>query len=124
MDILPVFRIRTAGYDATQVRIRLYRNPDGLTIEEYDSSTWDAEMILSYIPANATVTLDSITQRATANYAGRRDIPADHLLYGSLGGTVTWPTLTCGDGYLVSWDIPVETPAGNISMEMDLVQRM
>lgn len=123
-ETLPTVTVQSAQSDIGQVRVRFYRNPDNLPAETFDSSTWDGELILSYVPPSATITLDAIAQRATADVAGRTDVPADHLLYGTGGGVVTWPILSCGDAYLMSWDIPTETPSGNVSVQLELTQRM
>nr|DAQ47246.1 MAG TPA: tail protein [Caudoviricetes sp.] len=123
-ETLPTIRITTATADVGQVRLRFYRNPDGLPIEEYDATRWDAELILSYAPPAATITLDGISQSAKADVAGRTGVSADHLLYGSNGGVVTWPVLSCGDAYLMSWDIPISVPSGNVSMNLELTQRV
>ncbi len=123
-ETLPTIRITTATADVGQVRLRFYRNPDGLPVEEYDAARWDAELILRYAPPAATITLDGISQSANADVAGRTGISADHLLYGSNGGVVTWPVLSCGDAYLMSWDIPISVPSGNVSVNLELTQRM
>ena len=123
-ETLPTIRITTATADVGQVRLRFYRNPDGLPIEKYDATRWDGELILSYAPPAATITLDGISQSATADVAGRTGVSADHLLYGSNGGVVTWPVLSCGDAYLMSWDIPISVPSGNLSVNLELTQRM
>lgn len=123
-ETLPTIRITTATADVGQVRLRFYRNPDGLPIEKYDATRWDGELILSYAPPAATITLDGISQSAKADVAGRTDVSADHLLYGSNGGAVTWPVLSCGDAYLMSWDIPISVPSGNLSVNLELTQRM
>ena len=123
-ETLPTIRITTATADVGQVRLRFYRNPDGLPIEGYDATRWDGELILSYAPPAATITLDGISQSATADVAGRTGVSADHLLYGSNGGVVTWPVLSCGDAYLMSWDIPISVPSGNLSVNLELTQRM
>lgn len=123
-ETLPTIRITTATADVGQVRLRFYRNPDGLPIEKYDATRWDGELILSYAPPAATITLDGISQSAKADVAGRTDVSADHLLYGSNGGVVTWPVLSCGDAYLMSWDIPISVPSGNLSVNLELTQRM
>lgn len=123
-ETLPTIRITTATADVGQVRLRFYRNPDGLPIEKYDATRWDGELILSYAPPAATITLDGISQSAKADVAGRTDVSADHLLYGSNGGVVTWPVLSCGDAYLMSWDVPISVPSGNLSVNLELTQRM
>lgn len=124
MDVLPTITLQSAGYDASQVRIRFYRNPDALAPEQFDASTWESELILSYMPANATVVIDGISETATAETGGRTGVPADHLLYGTEGGVVSWPVLSCGEAYLVSWDIPLDLPTGNLSLALELTQRM
>lgn len=124
MDVLPTMTLQSAGYDSSQVRIRFYRNPEALVPEQFDASIWDSELILSYMPANATVVLDAISQSATADVAGRTGVDAGHLLYGTRGGVVSWPVLSCGDAYLVSWDIPLSLPTGNLSLALELTQRM
>lgn len=123
-ETLPTIRIATATADVGQVRLRFYRNPDNLPVEEYDATRWDGELILSYAPPGATITLDGVSQSATADIAGRTGVSADHLLYGSSGGVVTWPVLSCGDAYLMSWDIPISVPTGNLSVNLELTQRM
>ena len=123
-ETLPTIRITTATADVGQVRLRFYRNPDGLPVEAYDATRWDAELILSYAPPAATITLDGISQSAKADVAGRTGVSADHLLYGSNGGVVTWPVLSCGDAYLMSWDVPISVPSGNVSVNLELTQRM
>lgn len=122
---VPSLIIHTAGAAERQVRIRFYANPDDLEASGLDTTTgWDAELILTYIPPNADITLDGVTQRVWAEVAGAAPRTADQLLYGTGGTPATWPVLRCGIGYVVTLDTPLEAPAGNLSTRVLLTQRV
>lgn len=124
LAVVPTIELSTLGAAATQVRVRFYRNPTGGPISSFtDWDDWESELYLSYMPPNAVVTLDGITQAATADVSGHTGVPMDHLMYGSDGGVVTWPLLTCGDAYIMTVDTPIDLPPGGLSVAVDLRQR-
>ena len=109
LAIIPTIFLSTLGAPATQVRIRFFPNPDGLPVTQFDGwDSWDGELYLSYMPANARVTLDGITRRAYADVPGHENVSMDHLLYGSNGGVVSWPLLSCGSDYIMTIDTPLD----------------
>lgn len=124
LDLVPTIAITTGPLAARQVRIRVYRNPDGVAPEDFDASTWEAEQIVSYIPPTTVLTIDGVAQRVWAEVNGADAIAADRLLYGTGGGPATWPVLSCGTAYLLSFDVPLDAPAGNISVDVALTTRM
>lgn len=121
---LPTLTLNTGSFAERQVRIRVYANPLDLSPELVDVTTWEAEMILSYIPKNTEIVLDGVTERVWANLSDGRTIPADQLLYGTGGVPATWPELRCGIGYVVTLDVPLEAPSGNLDTSVILTQRM
>lgn len=121
---LPTLVLMTGDTAERQVRIRYYPNPDNLAPELLDMATWEAEQILTYIPPDSVVTLDGVTQLVWAEVAGSDPIPADKLLYGTGGLPAIWPVLSCGSGYVVTLDVPLDAPAGNLSTEIFITQRM
>ena len=124
LDVVPTVYLSTLGAAATQVRVRFYRNPDALPPTQYENwDVWDIELYLSYMPANATVELDGITQSAIGVLQGRTNVPMSHLLYGTNGGVVTWPTLSCGDAYIMTVDTPLELAAGGLQVVVETRQR-
>lgn len=123
MDVLPTLYITTNAAAARQVRIRVYANPTGAGPETFDATEWDSEQILSYVPPQTTITLDGTRERATARVNGRDPVDAGRLLYGSNGTPPTWPVLSCGTGYLLSFDVPLDAPVGNETIAIDLTQR-
>lgn len=121
---LPTLVLRTGSVAERQVRIRFYPNPDGVAPEAVDTRVWEAEMILTYIPPNTVITLDSVTRRVRAEVGGTDPISANHLLYGTNGTPATWPELRCGIGYLVTLDVPTDAPSGNMTADLILTQRV
>jgi hypothetical protein len=121
---LPTLILSTAGDEARQARIRIYPNPDALDPDDIDDASYDSELIVSYMPPNTDMTLDSPMQRAYASVAGSATIPADHLLYGTGGTPPVWPELGCGQAYIVSFDVPVTAPIGNFSTRVLLTRKI
>jgi len=106
------------------VRIRFYENPDQLDQSAIDVSSWVAEQIISYMPSYTVLTLDGVSQRVWAEVEGGAARPADKLLYGTGGTPATWPHLSCGQGYFISFDVPLDTLVGNPTVEIALTERM
>lgn len=123
-ELVPAIRIITGSADARQVRVRAYENPDALPPAGFPGTEWISEQTISYIPPRTMMTLDSMSERASAFVDGDGPLPANHLLYGRDSGPATWPTFSCGYGYLLSFDVPLEAPVGAISFEVDVTVRM
>lgn len=121
---LPTLVLATQSSAERQVRIRYYPNPAGSTPEAVVQEGWEAEQILTYIPPNTEITLDGVIQRVSASVAGAAPIPANRLLYGTGGVPATWPELRCGVGYVVTLDVPLDAPAGNLTSRVIVTQRM
>lgn len=120
---LPTFTLETGPVGERQVRLRTYPNPDNLPPEMIDMDAWESEVIISWLPPNTVLTLDGITQRAWAAVPDGREVPANRLLYGTGGTPATWPELRCGVGYIVTFDVPLDAPPGNLTVSAALTQR-
>jgi hypothetical protein len=115
--------VATGAFAANQVRIRVYPNPFNYDPSQINTNEWCAEQIVSYLPASTVLTLDGVTQRAWAEVNGGSAQSADHLLYGTGGTPATWPILSCGISYLVSLEVPINAPEGNIDVEAFITTR-
>jgi hypothetical protein len=121
---VPTFRLTTGDQPARQVRIRIFPNPDAVSVNAFDGSTgWESEQIVSFIPPHTTLTLDGVSERVRASVEGGTWLAADHLLYGTGGTPATWPLLDCGIGYLVAFDAPLDADAGNLTLTVALTRR-
>lgn len=124
LDIVPTLTLATGALPARQVRIRTWRNPDSLDPASYPAAEWESEQIVSYMPADTVLTLDGVAQRVWAEVAGGQPIGADRLLYGTGGGPASWPVISCGTAYLISFDVPLDAPEGNLATQVALTTRM
>jgi hypothetical protein len=121
---IPTLTLTTAAAAERQVRIRFYANPDGLAPSQVDMSYWEAELIITYIPKHTVLTLDRITRRVRASVNGGELRAANQLLYGTGGMPAVWPELRCGIGYIVTLDVPLDAPSGNLTTAIALTTRM
>lgn len=127
---VPTLSIRAVTEDAQEVRIRYWRNVNGLEPDEWveEPDELVAEQVIAYIPFESTLTLDGSLERAYVVYdsasPGDPVIPAEHLLYGAGGGPATWPVLDSGFGYIVTFDVPVTAADDNLEFGLLLTDRM
>lgn len=121
---VPTIYLTTSGEAERQVRIRVYENPDNLAPGDVDTTSWISEQIVSYMPANTVMMIDGVQQRCWAQVNGGSSVSADHLLYGTGGIPATWPVLSCGIAYLMSFDTPLDATASNLTVDVSLTRRM
>lgn len=107
---LPTVTINSATQEVRSIRVRFFANPFDRPPEELDPCSYCAEFILSYLPAEAELTVDGTVERAYASVAGAAPQPASNLLYGTGGAPMTWPSLSCGVGYTMTVDVPTTAP--------------
>lgn len=87
-----------------------------------DPNSFCSEFILSYLPANSTLTVDGTVRSAFASVQGGEAQAASNLLYGTDGVPMTWPELSCGTSYLVAIDVP-PAEVNNISVQLELTRQ-
>lgn len=104
---LPTITITTApGASLSQGRVQFIPNPDGLAPELVDPNTAMWTTVITYIPEDSVMVLDSVLQRATVNIAGTGDTSADQIIQGMDGAPVEWPELSCGMDWVLAFDVP------------------
>jgi len=121
-----VAKVSTAGSAFRQLRLRYYPDPFGYGPAAIDPESWCSEQVVSYLPANTTLTIDGVTRTIWASVAGAEAQPAGYLVYGTDGTPVTWPELSCGIDWLLSIDTPIEegNPLGtSVDVELQVARR-
>ena len=121
--MVPTIELRTGAFAARQVRIRVRPNPFDYAAEQLEEDDWCSEQIVSYMPPSTVLTLDGLMERTWAEVQGREPVAADHLLYGTGGVPATWPELTCGIGYFITLDVPLDAPESNLDIGVSLTPR-
>ncbi|QBI98121.1 minor tail protein [Microbacterium phage Fireman] len=120
----PTVTLQTFGESESQVRIRWYANPECTPPLDFDSSEWQFEQVVTFVPANTTMTLDGVSQRVWAEVpTGSDAIAADSLLRGTGGVPATWPTISCGVCWLISLDTALDSTPGNLVVTAGLTVR-
>lgn len=117
---VPVITLRVNSPTAVrQARIRFWPDPLGLQrILDLDPCSWCGDFLISFMPGRSEFVIDGMLERAisTRNMI-RKD--ATHLLYGTDGGPMTWPLLTCGTPYIMTVDTsPISSDVLTHSLEL------
>lgn len=120
-DTVPIIRIHSGNTALRQLRLRFYDNPFERSANLVDMCSFCGEFIVSYLPANSELLLDGIAQVATITDSRGVVMPAGHLLYGSGGGPMVWPHMTCGTQYEVMVDIVPDVT--NVHIELCVAAR-
>lgn len=121
LDLIPEITVK-ADQVLDAARISLLPNPEALdpgALATDPVASW----VLAYLPANTPITINSLDQRVTA-VVGGQELPADHLLSGTAGQPLTWPTLTCGQGYVLVVDTPYQGAGSPIIPEVSVNGRV
>ncbi|QNJ55536.1 minor tail protein [Microbacterium phage Phinky] len=124
LAVVPTLTITTNSDAARQVRIRFYQNPDDLSPVDAMGLPVESEQLITYIPPRTIVTLDGVSESVWAEVNGADAVSADHLLVGTGGVPASWPVLSCGSAYLVSFDVPLDAAEGNVVIGASLTMRM
>jgi hypothetical protein len=119
-DTVPILKIETTT-PVRLVRVRYYPNPFNRPLSALETDSFCSEQIISFIPGDATFTLDGVSQRAFAEMDGSStSLSADSLLRGD---SSVWPGLGCGISYYVTIDVPTDTPTNALELSYSLVPR-
>lgn len=128
---VPTLKIFASIEDARNVRVRYWQNPANTpaAIWSDTNQTYSAELIIGYIPKGSTFVLDGVAERASVQFSATpsvaaSQVAADHLVFGTGGGPVTWPLLKCGVAYILTMDVPTTAAPGNLTPSIILTDRI
>lgn len=103
---VPIMQIDSLSTAIRQVRVRFHPNPFGYDADQVDPLSYCADFLISYLPARTSLLMNGMVQTASATKAGVSTVAADSILFGSDGGPMTWPHLSCGIPYVMTIDVP------------------
>lgn len=109
-SVLPTIEIHATTQDVRNLRLRFYADPDdsgGAAID--DNCGFCGDIVFSYIPASHTLIFDGPNERVYVQDPGGHLRRADSLVYATDGTPFQWPLLSCGNGYVVTFDLPQTT---------------
>lgn len=97
---VPIITVAAPVGTALQhVRLRFYEDPD---VEGCD---YKGEFLVSYLPAGSVMSIDGTTETITVTRADGSVVPGGHLVFGSDGRPLMWPSLGCNRPYTMMADM-------------------
>jgi hypothetical protein len=104
--VAPIVTVTAGSGGLGMLRIRFYGNGD------LSGCDFEGEFLISYIPANATMVLDARKETIQVTLSNGSVVPGGHLVYGSDGLPLKWPSLGCANSYTMFADLlPGQTGA-------------
>jgi hypothetical protein len=101
-DVAPIFELHAPNAAVRNLRIRFYPDTGGGVT---DPCNFCGDMVVSYVPQGATMTIDTAAQSIYVSSAGGSRRRADSLVFSTDGTPFVWPTLTCGTAFVMAIDM-------------------
>jgi hypothetical protein len=97
--VAPVVTVSAGDAGLSTLRVRFYGN--GVS----SGCGFEGEYLISYVPPNSTMVLDAMRRDVTITRADGSKVPGGHLVYGSDGLPMKWPSLGCAATYVMVADL-------------------
>lgn len=120
-SVVPTVSISATSQDLRNLRLRFYANTFN-TPTVQDNCAYCGDIVVSYVPAGHTLILDGVNERVYMMAPGGVQRRADSLVFATDGTPFTWPQLSCGSGYIVTFDLP-QTTKVNPVVDLSLTPR-
>lgn len=112
-ELIPTVSVTSKSDAPTRnVRVRFYPATSGGNA--VDECAWSGDMVFTYLPSAATITVDGPAQEVYAITSDGLKRNADSLVLQADGTPLTIPILTCGTGYLVTVDQQIDALAAPV----------
>jgi hypothetical protein len=82
------------------LRLRFYDEDSGL-----DGCDYSGEFLINYLPAGSVMSIDGISEEITVTRSDGSVVPGGHLVFGSDGRPLMWPSLGCERTYTMTADM-------------------
>lgn len=116
-DMVPVLNVYSAA-DMRDLRVRWYADPDGTFDPDDNPCSFIGDWLISYVPAGGTLTVDSVSRQIRVQDILGRIRRADSLVFQNDSTPITWPSLSCGYGYVMTVDLPAGQPVPVIDLAL------
>src|SRR5699024_7214013 len=97
-EMVPTVRIHSGTTEERSIRVQWVEGPDR------DECETVGEVMVGYLPAGATITLDGVTGLATVDTPTAEGLDGTPVVTGRMGGPWRAPDLRCGRAYTVIID--------------------
>lgn len=96
-----------APAEIRNLRVRFYPDPSGTNDPDSNPCSFQGDIVFSYIPPGGTLIFDGVKEQVFIITSTGHRRRADSLAFRTDGRPFTWPTLSCGYGHIMTFDLPV-----------------
>lgn len=121
-EVVPVLSVHARRGEVRDLRLRFYTDVSETGDPNVDPCSFCGDVLISYIPNDHTLVFDAAAKQVYVERRGQERRRADSVVYKTDGTPFDWPALTCGFGYIVTFDLPqTQTPP---SVDLALTARV
>lgn len=121
-ELVPVITVTPAADEQVRnVRIRFYEDPLETGQVPEDTCSHVGDIVVTYVPEDYVITADGRDEIVYIDTPLNTRQRADQLVFGSQAGPIKWPRLTCGQAYVITFD--VDSAEILPSIDVTLVER-
>lgn len=110
VEVLPSLVLHSVA-EIRDLRVRFYRDEDGLLDPDTDPCSALTDMVVSYIPANSEMWISGLYEEVYVTLPGGHRRRADSLVFSTDMKPPTWPVLACGHQHLMTLEVRGEEGA-------------
>jgi hypothetical protein len=116
-SVAPVINLHTVN-EMRNVRLRFYDDPTETVDPDDTPCAYDVDMVVSYMPAGATLTIDMGAEEVWVETAAGQRRRADSLVFGTDSRPFIWKTLSCGSQQIITLDteVGVDPPVVDLAL--------
>lgn len=110
-EVVPKLSVHARTADLRNLRLRFYADVDADGDISDDPCAFCGDIVISYVPQGFTLVFDGSERQVYAYDASQQRRPANGLVFATDGTPFDWPVLSCGFGYIITFDLPqTQTP--------------
>lgn len=123
LEAVPLVVINSGSAIMRRLSVRFYVDTLGQGCEGLDPCAKCDEISLTFVPADAVVTLDGRTRRASVVVPGGVDESNEQYLFGPDGGPIQWPAIECGTALCIEVLVDAEHYSADATVDLYLVPK-
>lgn len=105
-EAVPLLRVHARARDVRNLRLRFYADYNNNGSAADDPCSYCGDIVISYVPEGSTMVFDGATETVYVVSPGGAKRRADSLVFRTDGTPFEWPRLSCGFGYVITFDLP------------------
>lgn len=117
-DVVPKIAVSASTQDVRNLRLRFYVDPYNIGDITEDPCAYCGDIVVSYVPKGHTLILDGAEETVYIISPGGGRHRADSLVFKTDGTPFEWPALSCGYGYVVTFDLPQTQPPPYVDLSL------